>query len=79
MPPRSVVIDTGSNSPGSSLRAAGYFGLRCFAIYIDGNLVYAEETADALETALQPMVGSEFITRMSKNRYPRSWLSLMNQ
>ncbi len=53
--------------------------LKCFAIYVDGNLVYAEEIADALETALQPMVGSEFVRRMSKHRYPRSWLNLMNQ
>jgi hypothetical protein len=41
--------------------------VKSFALYIDGNEVYAKEVADALESDLQPMVGSELITRMSKH------------
>jgi hypothetical protein len=41
--------------------------IKSFALYVDDNEVYAKEIADALETDLQPMVGSELITRMSKH------------
>jgi hypothetical protein len=41
--------------------------IKSFALYVDGNEVYAKEIADAIETDLQPMVGSELITRMSKH------------
>jgi hypothetical protein len=36
-------------------------------LYVDDNEVYAKKIADALETDLQPMVGSQLITRMSKH------------
>jgi hypothetical protein len=41
--------------------------LKSFTLYIDGNEVYAKEKADALEADLQPLVGGELITRMSKH------------
>ena len=34
---------------------------------MDGNEVYAKESADALESDLQPLVGGEMVTRMSKH------------
>jgi hypothetical protein len=40
--------------------------LKSFTLYIDGNEVYAKRLADALESDLQPLVGSELITRLSK-------------
>jgi hypothetical protein len=41
--------------------------LKAFTIYVDGNEVYAKETADALEAELQPLVGGALITRLSKH------------
>ena len=41
--------------------------MKSFAIYVDGQEVYAKEIADVLETDLQPMVGSGLITRLSKH------------
>ena len=41
--------------------------LKSFTIYVDGNEVYAKEKADAIETALQPLVGGALITRLSKH------------
>jgi hypothetical protein len=41
--------------------------LKSFTIYVDGNEVYAKETADALEAELQPLVGGALITRLSKH------------
>ena len=41
--------------------------VKSFALYVDGNEVYAKEIADALESDLQPMVGRELITRMSRH------------
>ncbi len=39
----------------------------CFTLYVDGNEVYAKESADVLESDLQPLVGGELVTRMSKH------------
>ena len=41
--------------------------LKSFTLYVDGNEVYAKEYADALEADLQPLVGGEMVTRMSKH------------
>src|SRR5262249_20176636 len=41
--------------------------MKSFAIYVDGNEVYAREISDALEADLQPMVESGLITRLSKH------------
>src|SRR6266516_938646 len=41
--------------------------VKSFALYVNGNEVYAKEIADALESDLQPMVGRELITRMSRH------------
>src|SRR6266536_1166939 len=41
--------------------------VKSFALYVDGNEVYAKKIADALESDLQPIVGRELITRMSKH------------
>ncbi len=38
-----------------------------FALHVSGNEVYPKEAADALETDLQPLVGGELVTRMSKH------------
>ena len=40
--------------------------LKSFTLYLDGQEVYAKETADALEADLQPLVASGLITRLSK-------------
>ena len=40
---------------------------KSFTIYVDGNEVYAKETADALESELRPLVGGALITRLSKH------------
>src|SRR5262245_36586333 len=40
--------------------------LKSFALYIDGNEVYAKQLADAIESDLQPLVGGKLITRLSK-------------
>jgi hypothetical protein len=41
--------------------------IKSFTLYAGGNEVYAKEIADALERDLQPLVGGELITRMSKH------------
>jgi hypothetical protein len=41
--------------------------LKSFTIYVNGNEVYDKETADVLEADLQPLVGGELITRMTKH------------
>jgi hypothetical protein len=41
--------------------------LKSFTIYVDGNEVYDKASADALEADLQPLVGGELITRMTKH------------
>lgn len=40
--------------------------LRSFTLYVDGEEVYAQARADALEAELQPLVGGGLITRMFK-------------
>ena len=40
--------------------------LKSFTLYLDGQEVYAKETADALEADLQPLAASGLITRLSK-------------
>jgi hypothetical protein len=40
---------------------------KSFTIYVDNHEVYDMEVADALEADLQPMVGSDLITRISKH------------
>lgn len=40
--------------------------VKAFTLYVNGNEVYAEDIADALGSDLQPLVGGELITRMSK-------------
>jgi hypothetical protein len=40
---------------------------KTFALRVSGNEVYAKEAADALETDLQPLVGGELVTRMSRH------------
>lgn len=41
--------------------------IKTFALHVSGNEVYAKEAADALEADLQPLVGGELVTRMSKH------------
>ena len=41
--------------------------IKSFTLYVDGNEVYAKDSADALETDLQPLVGGKLVTRMSKH------------
>ncbi len=41
--------------------------VKSFTLYVDGDEVYAKENADALEAALEPLVGGKLITRMSKH------------
>ena len=41
--------------------------LKSFSLYVDGNEVYPQGMADALESDLQSLVGGELITRMSKH------------
>ncbi len=41
--------------------------LKSFTLYAGGNEVYAQEIADALELDLQPLIGGELITRLSKH------------
>ena len=41
--------------------------LKAFTLYVDGAEVYAKDKADALESDLQPLVGGEMITRVSKH------------
>jgi hypothetical protein len=41
--------------------------LKSFTVYVDGDEVYDKDSADALEADLQPLVGGEVITRMTKH------------
>ena len=41
--------------------------LKSFTLYIDGDEVYERDLADALELDLQPLVGGDIITRLSKH------------
>ena len=41
--------------------------IKTFALHVSGNEVYPKEAADALEADLQPLVGGELVTRMSKH------------
>ena len=41
--------------------------LKSFTLYVNGNEVYDKEIADALEAALQPLVGTGLIARMYKH------------
>ena len=41
--------------------------LKSFSLHVSGQEVYAKEIADALEIALQPLVGGELITGLSKH------------
>ncbi len=41
--------------------------LKSFTLYVDGNEVYAKKNADALESDLQPLVGSNLVTRISRH------------
>ncbi len=41
--------------------------VKSFTLYVDGNEVYAKENTDALEAALEPLVGGKLVTRMSKH------------
>jgi hypothetical protein len=41
--------------------------VKSFALYVDGNEVYAKPLADALESDLQPLVDGKLITRLSKH------------
>ena len=41
--------------------------IKSFTLYVDGDEVYAERKADALESDLQPLVGGKLVARMSKH------------
>lgn len=41
--------------------------LKSFTLYVEGKEVYPKSQADALESDLQPLVGGELVTRMSKH------------
>ena len=41
--------------------------IKSFALYVDGDEVYAKEKAEALEADLQPLVDAKLIERMSKH------------
>jgi hypothetical protein len=41
--------------------------LKSFSLYVDGYAVYSKEKADALDSALRPLVGGKLITRVSKH------------
>lgn len=40
--------------------------LRSFTIYVDGNAVYEQAIADALESALRPLLGGDLVATMSR-------------
>ncbi len=40
---------------------------KVFTLYVNGDEVYAKELADALEADLQPLVGGEIMTRLTKH------------
>jgi hypothetical protein len=41
--------------------------MRAFAVHASGREVYPEETADALEAALRPLVGGGLVERLSRH------------
>ncbi len=41
--------------------------IKSFTLYVDGDEVYGKEKADALEADLQPLVGGELITKLSRH------------
>ena len=41
--------------------------IKSFTLYVDGDEVYAKDKADALEAALQPLVDSKLVARMTKH------------
>ncbi len=41
--------------------------LKSFTLYVDGDEVYDREKADALERALQPLVGGSLVTRLARH------------
>jgi hypothetical protein len=41
--------------------------LKSFTLYVDGDEVYARDKADALERALQPLVGGSLVTRLARH------------
>jgi hypothetical protein len=41
--------------------------LRSFTLHVSGHEIYAKEIADPLEAALQPLVGGNLITALSKH------------
>jgi len=41
--------------------------LKSFTLYVEGNEVYAQAQADALESDLQPLVGGRLVTRLAKH------------
>ena len=41
--------------------------VRTFALHVGGSEVYPRQPADALEADLQPLVGGELVTRMSRH------------
>ena len=40
---------------------------KVFTLYVNGDEVYAKALADALETDLQPLVGGEIVSRLTKH------------
>jgi hypothetical protein len=41
--------------------------VKSFALYVDGDEVYAKDKADSLEADLQPLLGGGVITRLAKH------------
>jgi hypothetical protein len=41
--------------------------LKVFTVYVDGNETYPGPVADAIEAALQPLIGGPLVTRLSKH------------
>jgi hypothetical protein len=41
--------------------------MKAFALHVSGQEVYPEETADALEAALQPLLGGGLVERLSRH------------
>ncbi len=41
--------------------------LKSFTLYVDGDEVYGKDKADPLKADLQPLVGGELVTRLSKH------------
>jgi hypothetical protein len=41
--------------------------IKSFTLYVEGNEVYDKEIAEALESDLQPLLGGELVTRLSRH------------